>query len=395
MSHGRIIGPPYDSPHEDSNILRIRHGVYAPPLHSSAMDHKAALLALVLVSGSLAGCTGDPDAGGGDEFDSEALQDLFDEHFQDFLNNTTITVINNYHNNTTYVVDDGDYSSTTNIEYNNTTINEGDETSTSNYNNQTDNDYSSSNYSLGGSVVGFNGTTGGIMYMIDITFTIDDLIPQPEPTPDYRNNTINYLFTYYDYLTNSDRTDTFAIQCSDYYLVGSASSNNSTQVSYWGDSSNYWNAWADQYNQTIANMLQEAAYANYLWNGDYDYHVRGTCDEDYLQDTLSVYDLVVLEITIPQGYAFDCASDGDDYYGIEYLYRQSPGEDEWDSTWGSNAYGLTKYVYGDSWYCRQGLVGGLEETTMTLMGNSYLDMDYNGQYRYVIYYQLIPVVNVE
>jgi hypothetical protein len=33
------------------------------------MDHKAALLALVLVSGSLAGCTGDPDAGGNDEID--------------------------------------------------------------------------------------------------------------------------------------------------------------------------------------------------------------------------------------------------------------------------------------------------------------------------------------
>ena len=94
------------------------------------MDHRAALLALILVSSSLAGCTGDPGEGGGDEFDSEALQDLFDEHFQDFINNTTITVNNHYHNNTTYVIDDGDYSSTTNIEYNNTTINEGDESST-------------------------------------------------------------------------------------------------------------------------------------------------------------------------------------------------------------------------------------------------------------------------
>ena len=156
------------------------------------MDYKATLMVLVLVSSALAGCTGDPDGGGGDEVDSDALQDLFDEHFQDFLNNTTITVINNYHNNTTYVVDDGDYSSTTNVEYNNTTINEGDESSTNNYNNQTDNDYSLTNYSLGGSVVGVNGTTGGIMYMIDMTFTIDELIPQPEPAPDYRNNTINY-----------------------------------------------------------------------------------------------------------------------------------------------------------------------------------------------------------
>jgi len=359
------------------------------------MDYKATLMVLVLVSSALAGCTGDPDGGGMDELDSDALQDLFDEHFQDFINNTTITVNNHYYNNTTYVVDDGDYSTTVVNEYNNTTINEGDETSTNNYNNQTENDYSLTNYSLGGSVVGVNGTTGGILYMIDITFTIDDLIPEPEPAPDYRNNTINYEYTYYDYLTNSERTDAFVIQCSDYYLVGSQSTNGSFEVSYWNDSSNYWDAWVDQYNQTIANMLQEAAYDYYTWNGDNDYHVRATCDEDYLENTLSVHDLVVLEITIPQGYVFDCASGWDDYYGMETLYRKSPGEDEWDSVWGSGNYGLQKFVYGDYWYCRSGYVGGPEETTITLMGNSYLDMDFDGEYRFVIYYNLIPVVNVE
>ena len=65
------------------------------------MKTKVALLTLILVSSTLAGCTGDPDGGGNDEIDSDALQDLFDEHFQDFLNNTTITVNNHYHNNTT------------------------------------------------------------------------------------------------------------------------------------------------------------------------------------------------------------------------------------------------------------------------------------------------------
>ena len=94
-------------------------------------------------------------------------------------------------------------------------------------------------------------------------------------------------------------------------------------------------------------MLQDASYANYLWNGDYDYHVRITCDEDYLADTMTAYDLVVLEITIPQGYAFDCAHGYDDYHGIEYLYRKSPGEDEWDDRWGYND-GFGKYVYGDN-----------------------------------------------
>jgi hypothetical protein len=369
------------------------------------MDYKATLMVLVLVSSTLAGCTGDPDGGGGDEIDSDALQDLFDEHFQDFLNNTTITVINNYHNNTTYVVDDGDYSTTVVNEYNNTTINEGDETSTNNY--QTDNDYSSSNYSLGGSVVGVNGTTGGIIYMIDVTFTIDDVLPQPEPAPDYRNNTIDYDYSYYDYLTNSERTDTFTIQCSDYYLVGSQSSNNSFEVPYWEDSSNYWSAWVDQYNQTIANMLQEAAYDYYEWpDENYAYHVRIACDENYLQDTSNYNNLVLAEIVIPEGYAFAChyRSYGGGAYPSESLYRWSTTGGQGNSSfytgghWESfNWYSeqSTKFIYGDSWVCSRGMVGGNEDTIMTVAGHYQMDMDDDILYRYVMYYELIPVVNME
>jgi peptidyl-prolyl cis-trans isomerase B (cyclophilin B) len=50
------------------------------------MNYKPALLALVLVSSTLAGCTGDPDAGGNDEIDAETLQNL-----QDFINGTMAT----------------------------------------------------------------------------------------------------------------------------------------------------------------------------------------------------------------------------------------------------------------------------------------------------------------
>jgi len=63
------------------------------------MDHKAALLALVLVSGSLAGCTGDPDGGGNDEFDAETLQGMIEAGLQDFMNNTTVEI--NYYTNET------------------------------------------------------------------------------------------------------------------------------------------------------------------------------------------------------------------------------------------------------------------------------------------------------
>ena len=50
------------------------------------MDYKATLMVLVLVSSALAGCTGDPDAGGNDEIDAETLQNL-----QDFINGTMAT----------------------------------------------------------------------------------------------------------------------------------------------------------------------------------------------------------------------------------------------------------------------------------------------------------------
>ena len=157
------------------------------------MDYKATLMVLVLVSSALAGCTGDPDGGGGDEIDSDALQDLFDEHFQDFLNNTTITVNNHYYNNTTYVVDDGDYSSssTTNIGYNNTTTVEGGEV----INNYNEYDSSNTSYNFGGASfgTGVNGTVTGssMMFVAHATFTGMDLFPDYETT-DYRNNTFTY-----------------------------------------------------------------------------------------------------------------------------------------------------------------------------------------------------------
>ena len=65
------------------------------------MDHKAALLALLLVSSALAGCTGDPDGGGNDEFDAETLQGMIEAGLQDFMNNTTVEITTNYYTNET------------------------------------------------------------------------------------------------------------------------------------------------------------------------------------------------------------------------------------------------------------------------------------------------------
>ena len=65
------------------------------------MRTKAALLTLVLVSSALAGCTGDPDGGGNDEFDAETLQGMIESGLADFMNNTTVEITNVYYTNET------------------------------------------------------------------------------------------------------------------------------------------------------------------------------------------------------------------------------------------------------------------------------------------------------
>ena len=60
------------------------------------------LIALTMLTTSLAGCTGgDPDAGGNDEFDAETLQGMIESGLQDFMNNTTVEITNNYYTNET------------------------------------------------------------------------------------------------------------------------------------------------------------------------------------------------------------------------------------------------------------------------------------------------------
>ena len=71
----------------------------------------APMMILIMMTSTLAGCTGgDPDGGGNDEIDMDILNQLIDDNLQDFINNTTITVENHYHNNTTIL--NNDYSQT-------------------------------------------------------------------------------------------------------------------------------------------------------------------------------------------------------------------------------------------------------------------------------------------
>ena len=368
---------------------------------------------LLMLSASFAGCTsGDPDGDGISGIDMEILNEMIDDNLQDFINNTSVTVNQeiHYHNNTTYIVDDGDYSSTTNVEYNNTTINEGDQTNTNNFNNQTENDYSAMNYSFGG-VSGGNGS-GETLYLLDIQFSLEDLMPGYEAI-DHRNNTIDYTYTYYDGLMNNYTTETFTIQCSDYYLIGSQSPNG-TSYTFWQNNDNYVDLWVNLYNQTIANMLSSAAWDQWSLNGLNDYHTRIACDENFNM-TSGFYDLFLFDIPIPAGSAISGISP--DYFGIEqyvwgYQYYDENyhdscynwfgyGEMKWrtnyyprDCYWGSSsAFDVDFEFETMSWsYSNGGWIGGDENSVLTVS----VDNIWPGyEYRLIAYFTYAPVVPLE
>ena len=114
------------------------------------MKTKAVLMALAMMTTALAGCTSGTD--GVPEVDEDALNELIQDNLQDFINNTTVVVNQDfhYHNNTTV----NNYE--TMNEYNNTTNVDGGEV----INHNTDN-----------SVNNFNGSNiGSTMQMFTVQF---------------------------------------------------------------------------------------------------------------------------------------------------------------------------------------------------------------------------------
>jgi hypothetical protein len=285
----------------------------------------APMMILIMMTSTLAGCTGgDPDSGG--EMDSDAINDLIDQNLQDFINNTTITVNqeihHHYYNNSTT----NDYT----VEYNNTTVNEGDSIVNEGDDNNL-NEWSNTSYNLGGAEFG-NGVNGTVytgsnmMFVAHLEFDAYDIFPnlETEPGPD-RDNTFIYTWEYYDYLTNSNRIDTFTFSCQVFYLVGSQSNNgtNGTQVSFFNDSDNYANAWSNEYNNTISDMLFDAGQNS---------SIRNICDEQYITSgalTLGEdgFEYTFFSINVPIGYAIQYIQldHSHSYYGCEYPIIYSGG----------------------------------------------------------------------
>ena len=60
----------------------------------------AIAMTLLMIASALAGCTsGDPDGDGISGIDMEILNEMIDDNLQDFINNTSVTVVNNHYSN--------------------------------------------------------------------------------------------------------------------------------------------------------------------------------------------------------------------------------------------------------------------------------------------------------
>ena len=302
------------------------------------MDHKAALLALVLVSGSLAGCTGDPGEGGGDEFDSEALQDLIDENLQDFMNNTSITVNNHFYNNTTYVTN----------EYHNTTTNAGDEVTENNF--QTD----YTNYTIGQAGNG-SGSGNEILFVMHMELNASQIAPELIPRVDIDPRTLVYdytkNFTGYVWVSSNNSNGsggwyeqamieiTHQIPCSIFYLFedsGNDTANyyNIPYRNFWEDRWGYYDYFEDLYGYNSSQSTSNMTGVDYYYAGQQS---ESFCNPTWYPWIASNYVASIGSIDVPQGYMLSG-------YTTEYYHTW----DDYISTNGS--YNITQNFYNPQGY---------------------------------------------
>ena len=298
---------------------------------------KVAFLTLVLFSASLAGCTSGEDGQTQVELTDDQVDDIMDEYFQDFVNNTTVTI----------------NDETSNVYYQNGSIS------------------TQSNY-----------------YIVDYTFTKSDLFAAPVEV-DHMNNTFEATYVEYNVSTNQNTTYTYQLDCIGYYLVGIQT----TPVPYWENSANYDTAWANSYNSTIADLYQDNAYQTTVrWACDENYNPNGS-------QTGSTEIITILDITIPAGKGLMCenapiikmfddeTSTFTTARGEGYLpYPSYPTELYYSTVLG---YQFDTFANGIS--CTSMTLGsGSVDTTfsVTTMDRS---LDYDEEYRLYLVYTLVDV----
>lgn len=314
------------------------------------MKGSALSLALIMIAGSLAGCLA-TDSDGVPEISltDEDITGLFDDYFMDFVNNSSVTVVNeiHYHNNTTNV--------------DSSILNEGDS-------------QSSSTVSLVGS------GESGLLYVLEVAYDFDSLVDSDKP--DYRNRTFTVSHEYYDAALDQLVTSDFTVSCGDYYLVGAATGNPTT---WWENEYIYWEAWEQAgYNNTYRQILSDYGYAK----ADY-------CDEDRwlgMQNGGFVNPFFELHtIQIPHGYAVNCAFDETGEVPQQLVMTRVENSDTWTSMHASGRIQMGESATGLYHSCDFLFGNGteMEYTIWVRMFNQYDD------YRLLFYYQLVPVIGAD
>ena len=298
---------------------------------------KVIFLTLVLLSSMLAGCTSSDDEVQV-ELSDEQIDDIMDEYFEDFVNNTTVTI----------------NDETSNVYYQNGSIS------------------TQSNY-----------------FIVDYTFTKSNLFPTYVEI-DHMNNTFEAVYMEYDIPTNQYTNFTYQLDCSGYYLVGIQT----TPVTYWENSNYYFNAWNTTYNETIADL-----YLSYANNVDVRFACDEDYDPDGGQ-TGSDEVLTILDITIPAGKGLMCENAPiiKMLDSSTNLYVNAVGE--MSTIYPVNS--VYNYLYPTTLsYQFDSFSSGIYCTSMTL-GSGSLDttfsvttvdkyLDYNNDYRLYMVYTLVDV----
>ena len=339
------------------------------------MKASALAISMILILVPLAGCSG-TDTEVNVDLSNEDINDLIDENLEDVMNNTTVVVFQEYHNNTTVV-----------NQYSNNTTNNMDQSGTST---------STTTYNYNGS------SEESEIFVLRVEWDWSDVA---ESITLKRNNDFTVNYSYYDYATNDDRTDTFTLPCSNYYDApeqGSNSSEDGNGPNYWQDNDDYYSWWDYLYNNTIRDLLSEYAYSN---------EVEAACRESGNQDLLidsdqyyvsdgDFYDFsnapVFHEMTIPNGTAIKLIGIATSHtYTYEYSWgtqsRQTSVEWTVNGIYPNGCYGLSAFVNFFYDECND-YYGGWEEIHLDfqLRGSVYQDSEFS----FTMYYQMVPVTSV-
>lgn len=297
-----------------------------------------------MLSSSLAGCISGDDGELQVELSDDQVENIVNEYFSDFINNTSVTV--------------NDYTSTST----NTTTNHFSNGSMAIQNQQ--------------------------YFVIDFFFNKSDFVTTSSQVVDYINRTFQVNYSAYNYSTNDTNEGIITLSCSGYYLIGLLTEN---PTSYWNNSDNYQEAWDDSFNSTVANLYYENRYSSY---------VRNICDPSYSNTLPGLRTLINLyEIEVPQGKAIQCITPlvvrqlwvEEGYYSIAYGEKyanyssSSPYQYRYQTSIEQNWDDMLGYTCGD-----YPLGSGDRETTLTLsVEDRYLESSFN--YRIYLMYMLIDV----